>query len=140
MNNSEQNSQEKIEELSPKMHHDIMRSVRIVKRRYYLFGLVTGFMVALVVMSWVIYIKMLNKGTFEFLPILADILKSNFSLVTDFGDEIKEFFPVENIEIWVLILFIISLLLLVLFRFRKALFLKVEKFSDRKRDKKDKNN
>ncbi len=136
MNNQEQNSHGKIAEISTTMHRDIMRSVRVVKKRYYLFGLVTGFLVALVSMSWVVYIKMLDEGTFEFLPVLTDILKTNFSLITDFGDEIEEFFPLGNIGIWIFILLIIVLLLLIVFRFRKALFIKVEKFSDRKKDKK----
>lgn len=138
MNNQPKNTN--LSQMPSKMHRDIMLSVKVVKRRYYLFGLITGFLAALLVMSWVVYTKMLDKGAFEFLAVLSDILKSNFSLITDFGEEIREFFPLENIEIWILILFVIILLLLVIFRFRKALFLKVEKFSDRKNNQKDKNN
>ncbi len=138
MNNEEQNISSKIEEIPPKMHGDIMRSVQVVRKRYYLFGLITFFVAILALMVRVVYIKMSEEGTFEFLPVMVDIIKSNLSLVTDFSDEIFEFFPIENIGIIILVLTAVIILLLIVFRFRKALFLKVDKFSDRKNNQKSK--
>lgn len=137
MNNEEQHTFGQTQEASPQMHRDIMRSVQVVNKRYYLFGLATGFFAALVIMSWVVYTNMIDEGTFEFLSTMSDILKSNFSLITDFGDELKEFFPLGNIEIWMAILLVTVILVLVVFRFRKALFAKVENFSDTKTKKED---
>ncbi len=137
MNKEEQHNFGQAQEASSQMHRDIMRSVQVVNRRYYLFGLATGFFAALVTMSWVVYTNMVDEGTFEFLSTMSDILKSNFSLITDFGDELKEFFPLGNIEIWTVMLLVTALLILVVFRFRKALFIKVENFSDTKTKKED---
>lgn len=123
-------------EMPPNMHRDIMRSVKVVKKRYYLFGFIGGFFLLLLSMSYLIYTQMLDRGTFEFAPVLVDILKVDFSLIADFGEEIKEFFPIENLEIWTGVLIAMLFLLLVIIRFRKALFVKVEKFSAGKIDQK----
>lgn len=122
--------------MPPNMHRDIMRSVKVVKKRYYLFGFIGGFFLLLLSMSYLIYTQMLDRGTFEFAPVLVDILKVDFSLIADFGEEIKEFFPIENLEIWTGVLIAMLFLLLVIIRFRKALFVKVEKFSAGKIDQK----
>ena len=137
MNSPELKSSVDTQEVPSNLHRDIMRSVKVVKTRYYLFGLATGFAAALLAMSWVVYMKMLDDGTFEFLPVLTSILRNNFSMITDFGAEILEFLPLENIGIWIVLLLITILLMLIVFRFRKALFSKVENFSGRNTDQKD---
>ncbi len=121
-------------EMPPSMHRDIMRSVKVVKKRYYLFAFIISFFLLLATMSYLVYSQMLDRGTFEFAPVLMEILKVDIGLVAEFGDEIKEFFPIENLEIWTGVLVIVLFLSLIIIRFRKALFVKVENFSDKKTD------
>lgn len=116
-------------EISQNLHRDIMRSVKIVKRRYYLYGLLTGFFASLVALSWVVYTKMLEEGSFDFIGILTDALRVDATLVVDFKEDLVEFLPLDHLG-WALALFIVtSILVGIIFRYRKVLFLKVDKFS-----------
>lgn len=116
-------------EVPQKLHRDIMRSVKIVRRRYYLFGLLTGFLLSLVAMLWVVYMKMVERGSFDFFAILAETLQIDVSLIVDFKEDLVEFLPLRSLG-WSLALFIaISFLVGIIFRYRKVLFLKVDKFS-----------
>ncbi len=115
-------------EVPQNLHRDIMRSVKIVKRRYYIFGLLTGFFTGLIMMLWVVYDKMVESGSFDFFGVLVDTLRIDMSLITDFSEDIKEFIPLQHLG-WSLILFIIvSFLIIAIVRYRKILFLKVVKF------------
>ena len=116
-------------EVSQKLHRNIMRSVKIVRRRYYLFGLGVGFFVSLVTMLWVVYMKMVERGSFDFFAILVETLQIDVSLHVDFKEDFMEFLPLRSLG-WSLALFIvISFLVGIIFRHRKVLFLKVDKFS-----------
>ncbi len=116
-------------EISQNLHRDIMRSVKIVKRRYYLYGLLTGFFASLVALLWVVYTKMLEEGSFDFLQILTDALRIDATLVVDFKEDLVDFLPLDQLG-WVLALLIVtSFLVGIVFRYRKVLFLKVDKFS-----------
>ncbi|GEM_PF-4295360 len=115
-------------EIPQNLHQDIMRSVKIVKRRYYIFGLLTGFFVSLIIMLLVVYDKMKEIGSFDFFSVLVDTLRIDVSLIADFRDDLNEFLPLKPLG-WSLILFIVvGLLVSIIFRFRKILFLKVVKF------------
>lgn len=120
-------------EVPQNLHRDIMRSVKVVKKRYYLFGVLSGFIVGLLFMSWIIFEEMTERGSFGFLAVFIDSLKVDLSLITEFGDEIHEFIPFNHLGIWLIILLILCLLSLIIFRFRKALFLKVDKFKNGKK-------
>lgn len=115
-------------EIPQNLHQDIMRSVKIVKRRYYIFGLFTGFFTSLIIMLWVVYEKMLESGSFDFFGVMVDTLRIDMSLITDFKEDLMEFLPLERLG-WLLVLFIIvGFLVGLIFRYRKVLFLKVAKF------------
>lgn len=115
-------------EIPQNLHRDIMRSVKVVKKRYYLFGLFSGLVIGSVIMAYVIYSEMIDQGTFIFLNTFIETLQIDYTLVTEFGDEVRELIPVNNLGIWLVILSLLCLISLIVIRFRKALFLKVDKF------------
>jgi hypothetical protein len=116
-------------EVPQKLHRDIMRSVKIVKRRYYLFGLLTGFFASLVAMLWVVYMRMVEIGSFDFFTVLAETLQIDPTLVSDFKEDIVEFLPLDSLGWSLALLIIVSFFVGLIFRYKKVLFLKVDKFS-----------
>lgn len=116
-------------EVPPQLHRDIMRSVKIVNRRYYLFGLLTGFFASLMAMSWVVYIRMLEIGSFDFFTIMAETLRIDATLISDFKEDFVEFLPLDSLGWSLVLLIVLSFLIGLIFRYRKVLFLKVDKFS-----------
>lgn len=117
-------------EVPSKLHRDIMRSVKIVNRRYYLFGLLTGFFASLVAMVWVVYVRMVEIGSFDFFEILTETLQIDTTLISDFKDDFVEFLPLDSISWSFALLIVLGFLVGLTFRYRKVLFLKVDKFSD----------
>ena len=125
------------EKLSQATHASIMRSVRVVKNRHYLYGLLSGLILGVALTAYIVYGKIIEQDSFNFLSIWLDTLKVDLALFTDFWEDFQEFLPLQNL----FILFILFLILLILggviFSFRKALFTKVDKFT---KDKIEKNN
>lgn len=119
-------------DLPQNLHRDIMRSVKVVKTRYYLYGFFVGFLLCLSAMSYLLYLKFIEYGSFDFLSIWIESIKINFAELFDFNDEISEFFPWTHLGVWLIIFLIFGLLSLIIFRFRKALFTKVDKFINEK--------
>lgn len=112
------------------LHRDIMRSVNVVKKRYYLFGLLIAFLIGSIGISWFIYEEMVEEGEFGFISTIIDSIKVDFSLATEFNNEIREIIPFTDLGILLLVLSVLCVLTLIIFRFRKVLFLKVDKFKD----------
>lgn len=116
-------------EVPQQLHRDIMRSVKIVKRRYYLFGLLTGFFASLMAMIWVVYMRMIEIGSFDFFTVLAESLQIDVTLVSDFKEDFIEFLPLDSLGWSLALLIVVSFLVGLIFRYRNVLFLKVDKFS-----------
>jgi len=115
-------------EVQQKLHQDIMRSVKIVKRRYYIFGLLTGFFASLLAVLWVVYVKMLEIDSFDFFPVFFSSISNDVTLISDFKEDLVEFLPLGSLG-WSLALFIIVCFLIgLIIQYRKVLFLKVGKF------------
>lgn len=122
-------------DLPQNLHRDIMRSVKVVKTRYYLYSFFVGFLVCLFLVSYFLYFKFIEYGSFDFLSIWIESIKINTVEIFDFNEEIFEFFPWINLGIWLMVFLVVGTLSLIIFRFRKALFTKVEKFINEKNKK-----
>lgn len=120
-------------DLPQNLHRDIMRSVKVVKTRYYLYGFFVGFLISLFAVSYFLYFKFIEYGSFDFLSIWIESIKISATELFDFDEEISDFFPWVNLGIWLIIFTIFSTLSLIIFRFRKALFTKVDKFINEKK-------
>ncbi len=120
-------------ELPQNLHRDIMRSVKVVKTRYYLYGLLSGFLASLAVLSYIVYEKMIEQGSLGFLSVWFDSVKIDITELFDFNEEISEFFPWYHLGIWFLVFLVVIILSLIIFRFRKVLFTKVDKFINEKK-------
>lgn len=120
-------------EIPQNLHRDIMRSVKVVKTRYYLYGVLSGFLASLAAISYLVYEKMVEKGSMDFLSIWFDSIKVDINELFDFNEEISEFFPWRHLAIWLLVFLIVLILSLIIFRFRKVLFTKVDKFINEKK-------
>lgn len=120
-------------EVPQNLHRDIMRSVKIVKTRYYLYGIFTGFIVGLLTTSYIVYEKMIEQGSVDFLSTWFESIRIDMVELFNFNDEIIEFFPWGDLSILFLVVLAVIVLLSIIIRFRKVLFLKVEKFSSTKR-------
>jgi len=116
-------------EVPQNLHRDIMRSVKIVKQRYYLFGLLTGFLISLLAMLWFVYLKMLERGSFDFFGVLFETLQIDLSLVVDFKEDLMEFLPLTDFGWLLALLILVGFLVGLIMRYRKVLFLKIDKFS-----------
>lgn len=124
-------------DLPQNLHRDIMRSVKVVRTRYYLYGMTTGFFVGLVAAFYVVYEKMIEQGSGDFISIWIESIRIDAAELFNFNEEIINFFPWVNLEIFFFVLCVVIVLSLIIFRFRKALFVKVEKFSVRSIDQKN---
>lgn len=114
-----------------------MRSVRVVKNRYYLYGLLSGFVLGFGLTGYIAYNKIIEQDSFEFLLVWLDTIKIDFSLYSDFLDDFKEFLPLKNLFILLILLLVVLILGGIILSFRRALFTKVEKFP---KDKINQNN
>jgi ABC-type antimicrobial peptide transport system permease subunit len=112
-----------------------MRSVRVVKNRYYLYGLLSGFLFGFGLAGYIAYAKIVEQDSFEFLSVWLDTIKIDFSLYRDFLDDFKEFLPLKNLFILFILLLVVLILVGIILSFRRALFTKVEKFSKDKINK-----
>ncbi len=116
-------------EVPQNLHRDIMRSVKVVKTRYYLYGVFTGFLVSLLAVSYIVYEKMIEQGSVDFFSVWFESIRIDMAKLFEFNEELIEFFPWNDLIIWFLALLIVGILLIIIIHFRKVLFLKVEKFS-----------
>lgn len=117
-------------EHSKHLHSAIMQTVQIVKRRYYLYGVLSGFLVGLFTASWMLWDKVRENGSLDFLAIWFESIKTDIREIANFNEEIFEFIPLNDIGVWLLVFIITIVLLFIIFRFRKFLFLKVDKFKN----------
>lgn len=125
------------EKLFQATHISIMRSVRVVKNRHYLYGLLSGLILGVALTVYVVYGNIVEHDSFNFLAIWLDTLKIDPALFADFGEDFQEFLPLQNLFVLFILFLILIILGGVIFSFRKALFTKVDKFT---KDKIEKNN
>ena len=104
-------------DLPQNLHRDIMRSVKVVKTRFYLYGIMTGFLVGLGSAFYVVYEKMIEQGSVDFISIWVESIRIDAAELFNFNEEIISFFPWVNLEILFLVLFVVIALSLIIFRF-----------------------
>lgn len=119
-------------DISQNLHRDIMRSVKIVKTRYYLYGVSSGFLIGLLVALYFMFNEMKEQGSLDFFSIWMNSIKIDVAELFGFNQEIIEFFPWKNIIISLLFFSGFVMLSILIIRYRKVLFLKVEKFTNKK--------
>src|SRR3989339_796567 len=94
------------------LHRDIMRGVKLVKTRYYLYGVFTGFLISLSILSFVVYEKMIEYGSVDFISVWFDL------------------------GVWFVVMLTVLIFMILFIRYRRILFLKIEKFSNIKNSNK----
>ncbi|OGH89125.1 MAG: hypothetical protein A2537_00490 [Candidatus Magasanikbacteria bacterium RIFOXYD2_FULL_36_9] len=118
------------------LHRDIMRGVKLVKTRYYLYGVFTGFLISLSILSFVVYEKMIEYGSVDFISVWFESIKINTAELLDFNDEILEFIPWFDLGVWFVVMLTVLIFMILFIRYRRILFLKIEKFSNIKNSNK----
>ncbi|MFA6547916.1 MAG: hypothetical protein WCT11_03170 [Candidatus Magasanikbacteria bacterium] len=115
--------------VSSKMHQEIMKAVKVAKRKYYLIGLFCGFLFSALIFGYLFYTELLADQGWTFLSEFIDSIKIDFSLITDFYSELAEFIPWYQFAFAVTAIILFIFIFIIILKYRRVLFSKVEKFN-----------
>lgn len=110
-----------------RFHRKIMRSIWIMRVKYFIFGLLAGAVLVFVGMAWQTYNEMNARGGWAFLQAMAEVAQIDYTLLAEFLLDANDLLPVNNLIFGLVLLIILLILILIIWRFRKPLFLKAEK-------------
>ena len=106
-----------------------MRNVRVMRWRYFIFGLAAGFLCALLAIGLFLASRIIENDLLSLLGIFWNSVSQDIGLWQEFLADINEFVPWRHLVVWIICLIIFLILMAIVIIFRKALFAKVENFS-----------
>lgn len=109
-----------------KFHKQVMRSIWIMRFKYFIFGLFSGSILVFLGLSFLAYQEMENRGGWVFLQAMAEVAKIDITLISEFFGDMGDLLPVYYLFFGLLFLTILLILILIIWRFRKAIFLKAD--------------
>ena len=118
--------------VSEKMHSEIMKAVKVAKRKYYLIGMLCGFLLGAIFLGYLFFVELLENQGVDFLSAFFDSLAIDFTLLADYYDDLLDFIPWYRLCLTIVAVVLFIFISIKIWQYRRILFSKVEKFSKNK--------